>query len=141
MYKPTYSLQSFRYISTRLHSFTSKKTMLRIVTAVRTPNPCLMGLMLMYKCKLDLLYNTRYALLWVFAQRRTAISYRHSGQHIGSISRVKTSFFLENGTERLFRNVGKKLPSYTALKHCDGSLKSSVVYNTTYVGRSSSKVS
>ena len=57
----------------------------------------------------------RFALFWDITQRRVVILYRRSGQHIGPIFKgqevqEEDFFTLEDGTDRLSRNVGKGLP-------------------------------
>jgi hypothetical protein len=50
-------------------------------------------------------------LFWVITQRVTVISYGVSGQPMGPILRVQeTKKKPEDGTDRLSRNIGKRLP-------------------------------
>ena len=57
-------------------------------------------------------------LLWAIMQHKMVIHYRHFGTTYGSIFQGLESLFdlptLENGIDRLSRNVGKELPLYAA---------------------------
>ena len=56
----------------------------------------------------------RTALLWVITQRVVVNFTDVSEQPIGPVLRVQESKKPEDGTERLSRNVGKKLPLLAA---------------------------
>jgi hypothetical protein len=63
-----------------------------------------------------LLTHTRSAIFWVITQHRVVIPYWHGGKSIDPIFRVKKFFLgsltLEDGTNRLYWNVGMELPLY-----------------------------
>ena len=63
-----------------------------------------------YSITIKLPFIMRTVLFWVITQRVVVISCRRFGKTIGPYLRMT----FEGGTDRLFRNVGKKLPLLAA---------------------------
>jgi hypothetical protein len=69
------------------------------------------GKLTLHVLQRNLPLHVRTALVWVVTQRVAVISYRRFGQHFGPILKGHESpLTFEDGTDRFFRNFGKKLP-------------------------------